>query len=176
MKKTFLLICLFPLFTYAQKIPDFGLHKVHIVSEDKTIQAETLPVNSDPELHNNRFYFWYSANMIHSTQGGFSGRLLNGNYKEFYGNKTLREEGNFREGLKDGIWKSWNENGNLAQQYTWKKGILFGKFILCDENGYIKKSGKYKNGVLMVRDSVSFLRKLEFFRKGKNGTHSSDSN
>jgi hypothetical protein len=167
MKKILLLISLFPLFTYAQKLPDFGLDKVHIINNDQNILAETIPVNSEPDLYNDRFYFWYSSNRIHSTQGGYSGRLLNGNYKEFYPSKALKEEGCFKEGLKDGIWKTWNEDGNLAQQYTWKKGLLSGKFIICDEKGYIKQSGKYKNGILSVRDSVSLWQKLEFFKKNK---------
>jgi antitoxin component YwqK of YwqJK toxin-antitoxin module len=109
------------------------MDKVHIVDSDQNIQAETIPVNSEPDLYNDRFYFWYSSNRIHSTQGGYSGRLLNGNYKEFYPGKALKEEGYFKEGLKDGIWKSWNEYGNLVEQYTWKKGLLSGKFIRCDE-------------------------------------------
>jgi antitoxin component YwqK of YwqJK toxin-antitoxin module len=167
MKNILLLICLFPLFTCAQKLPDFGLDKVHIVNDGQNIQAETIPVNSEPELHNNRFYYWYSSNKIHSTQGGYSGRLLNGNYKEFYPDKTLKEEGDFKEGLKDGIWKDWNPHGDLSQQYTWKKGLLSGKFIICDEKGYIKQSGKYHDGVLMVKDSVSFWHKLDFFKKNK---------
>jgi hypothetical protein len=167
MKKILLLICLFPLCTHAQKLPDFGMDKVHIVDSDQNIQAETIPVNSEPDLYNDRFYFWYSSNRIHSTQGGYSGRLLNGNYKEFYPGKALKEEGYFKEGLKDGIWKSWNEYGNLVEQYTWKKGLLSGKFIRCDEKGYIRQSGKYRNGILLARDSVSLWQKLEFFKKNK---------
>jgi len=175
MKKLLLLICLLPLFSHAQKLPDFGLDKVHIVNGDQHIQAETIPVNSGPELHNDRFYFWYSANRIHSTQGGYSGRLLNGDYKEFYPDKTLKEEGTFKEGLKDGIWKTWNENGSLVQQYTWKKGLLSGKFIICDDKGYIRASGKYKNGTLLVRDSVTLWKKLEFFKKDKAANQSTKS-
>jgi hypothetical protein len=167
MKKLLLVVCLFPLFTYAQKLPDFGLDKVHVVNSDQNIMAETIPVNSEPKLRDDRFYFWYSSNRIHSTQGGYTGRLLNGNYKEFYPDKTLKEEGNFRDGLKDGIWKTWNQNGNILQQYTWKKGLLSGNFIICDDKGYIKQSGKYKNGTLQVRDSISIWQKLEFFKRNK---------
>lgn len=167
MKRTLLLFCLFPLFSFAQKLPDFGIDKVHIINGDKNIQAEILPVSSEPDLYNDRFYFWYSSNTIHSTQGGYSGRLLNGNYKEFYPNKTLKEEGNFKNGLKEGLWKDWNDAGNLMQQYTWKKGLRSGKFIVCDEKGYIKQSGYYKNDILQSSDSTSFWQKLEFYKKKK---------
>lgn len=168
--KAIFIVLLLPVLALGQQLPPSGLDKIHIITDVLNIQAETLPVSDAPELHNDRFYFWYSANVIHSTQGGFSGRLLNGWYKAYYPNKNLQEEGIFKEGLKDGIWKTWNENGNLIEQYTWKKGLRSGKYFLCDDKGYIRESGAYKNNVLQAKDTSSFWRKLEFYKKKKADT------
>jgi hypothetical protein len=161
---------LLPVFGFAQQMPASGFDKVHIIADGLNIQAEILPVSDAPELCNDRFYFWYSSNTIHSTQGGFSGRLLNGSYKEYFPNKNLKEEGVFKEGLKEGIWKTWNESGNLIRQYTWKKGLRSGKYFLCNEKGYITETGTYKNNMLKVKDTTSFWKKLEFYKKKKTDT------
>ena len=126
---------------YAQKMPDRGFNKIRIQDTSKTILAEINPVNHQPKPKAGLYYFWYGANLIHFTQGGYSGKLLNGEYNEYYLNKNLKEQGFFKAGLKDGIWKSWNEDGSLAQQATWKKGIL------------------------LLPDSASFWRRLNIFRK-----------
>jgi len=76
MKRLFYLIALLPSFCFAQKLPDFGFDKVRIADQDKIIQAEILPVSAEPARKPDRFYYWYSANMIHVTQGGYSGNLL----------------------------------------------------------------------------------------------------
>jgi hypothetical protein len=169
-RRIFFIVLLLPLWGFGQQLPPSGMDRVHIATDSLNIQAETLPVSEAPDLHNDRLYFWYSANTIHSTQGGFSGRLLNGTYKSYYPNKNLKEAGVFKEGLKDGIWKTWNENGNLVRQYTWKKGLRSGKYFLCNEQGYIRESGTYKNNVLQARDTTSFWRKLEFYKKKKTDT------
>jgi hypothetical protein len=125
MKKIIIaLLLLVPLLASAQKMPDMGLNKFRINEPDKTIVAETNEVSSAPTPKPGLFYFWYSANMIHSTQGGFSGTLLNGMYTEYYLNKNLKEQGIFKKGLKDGAWKSWKEDGTLSETVTWKKGIV----------------------------------------------------
>jgi hypothetical protein len=112
---------------YAQNLPDMGNTKVRIVEADKTTLAELNPVTSHPPLKSNLFYFWYSANAIHATQGGFSGKLLNGPYTEFYLNKNLKEQGVYKKGLKDGIWKDWNEDGTLSKAITWRRGVMMNK-------------------------------------------------
>jgi hypothetical protein len=121
-----IIVLLLPLFAgsaYAQKLPAFGFEKVHITEADKIIQAEVIPVSSAPRIKPNCFYYWYSANAIHFTQGGYSGQLLNGVYTEYYLNKNLKEQGRFKKGLKDGSWKSWNEDGTVNKVFWWKNGI-----------------------------------------------------
>ncbi|CAN5280424.1 hypothetical protein BH09BAC6_BH09BAC6_10840 [soil metagenome] len=125
MKKTLvLLFSLFSVYVYGQKLPDYGFDKVRISDSTKTVLAEIMPVTSAPAIKSNLYYFWYSANKIHSTQGGYSGKLLNGRYIEYFLNKNLKEQGTFKKGLKEGIWKSWNEDGMLRQVIMWKSGSV----------------------------------------------------
>ncbi len=148
-RNTLILIFMFSaLSAAAQKIPDYGLNKVRITAEDKTIQAEIKPVSSEPEPETDRQYYWYSSNHIHFTQGGFSGRLLNGKYIAYYLNKNIEEEGIFDKGLKKGIWKNWDNTGNLMQSYSWKKGWKEGNYSLFDEHGNLKETGRYHNNLL----------------------------
>ena len=75
------------------------------------------------QTKNDRYYFWYMNKVIHSTQGGYTGQLLNGHYIAFYPDKNLKEEGNFKAGLKDGVWKTWDQKGNLNGVSNWDEGI-----------------------------------------------------
>ncbi len=129
---------------YGQKIPETGIN-VRITQADKTIVAEIKAVNAEFKINPAATYFWYGSNTIHQTQGGFSARLLNGTYNEYYLNKNLKEQGVFNKGLKTGLWKDWSENGLLLQTVTYSKGIRSGPFLLYDETGKPKQSGKYKN-------------------------------
>ncbi|WP_369434704.1 hypothetical protein ABZR88_02510 [Mucilaginibacter yixingensis] len=129
-------------------MPDLGLNKVRVVENGSTILLETNPVNSGPEIDPHLTYYWYSSNHVHTTQGGYSGRLLNGAYSEFYENKELKEQGKFKKGLKSGEWKKWNEQGKLLAIVTWHEGIQSGDFSVFDEDGKLKQSGVYRNGLL----------------------------
>lgn len=133
---------------HAQKLPDMGLYKIHVNEADKNILAEINPVESVPELQTDRFYYWYSSGRIKMTQGGYSGKLLNGQYTEFYFNKNLKEQGEFRKGLKNGLWKNWAENGKLIQAINWTNGIRSGGFEIYDEKGNLKQKGNYSHDVL----------------------------
>jgi len=142
MKKILILIFfLIPSCLYAQKMPDRGFNKVRVTDSGLTIMAEIIPVDHPPKAKPGIYYFWYGANLIHATQGGYSGKLLNGEYDEYYQNKNLKQKGVFKKGLKDGDWKTWNEDGSLSRLATWK------------------------NGVIVLPDSVSFWKKLNIFRK-----------
>lgn len=109
---------------YAQKLSDYGIDKVRIIETDKIIEVEIIPFNSKPGIKSDRFYYWYDDNSIHSSQGGYSGKLLNGLYEAYYLNHNLKEQGTFKKGLKDGAWKSWKEDGTLSQAANWKNGVL----------------------------------------------------
>jgi antitoxin component YwqK of YwqJK toxin-antitoxin module len=104
-------------------VDDNDYSQIRIIDSMQEIRADVLPFKSEPKIKNDRYYFWYFNNKIHSTQGGYNGQLLNGHYVAFYPDKNLKEEGNFKKGLKDGEWKSWNPNGDLTNVITWNEGI-----------------------------------------------------
>src|ERR1700743_640462 len=125
MKRILFIVLLFGTdLAYAQKLPALDTNRVRITEKDQTILAQINPINSTPKIKSGLFYYWYSANGIHYSQGGFSGKLLNGTYNEFYADKNLKQQGAFNNGLKDGIWKSWNEDGTLSSDTKWKNGLV----------------------------------------------------
>lgn len=107
----------------AQRMPEEGPNKVRIILAEKSIVAELNPVSFSPRAKVGLFYYWYAANSIHQTQGGYSGTLLNGLYTEYFANKSLKEQGSFVKGLKHGIWKAWDEDGKLISETNWKNGV-----------------------------------------------------
>jgi len=145
MKKLLPLIFLLALGkAYAQRPFAYDDSKITITDTGQTVQAEILPSKSDPKIQNDRYYFWYIPNSIHSTQGGFNGQLLNGNYAAYYSDKNLKEQGAFKKGLKDGVWKTWNRKGDLTGVVNWN------------------------NGVVVPQSSGSVLSKLPFGKKNNN--------
>lgn len=168
MKKALLLLLLCPVFSFGQKLPDYGLDKIRVVFADYTIVAEITPVDNEPKKTPGLYYYWYHSNTIHATQGSFSGTLLNGVYTAYFANKSLKEQGSFRNGLKNGLWRSWYENGNLAEIIKWEIGIKSGKYELYDANGVMKESGKYRHNNLVLKDSISIWKRLNFFKNKKH--------
>lgn len=149
MKRTLcFLLCLCSNYLMAQKMPDYGFDRVRITQEDKVLQFETLPVKGHPIPKPELWYFWYSANRIQNTQGGYSGKPLNGDYHSYYLNKNMMEAGSFHNGLKNGTWKSWTPEGALRETITWKDGILTGEFQKYDDAGKLRLAGRYKNGLM----------------------------
>lgn len=71
-----------------------------------------------------KFYFWYSAQHVISTQGASSGTLLHGDFEGFYDNKQLAQKGAFNRGLKHGEWMYWRPDGTLQSTQKWSKGEL----------------------------------------------------
>lgn len=165
-KLTIILFAMLSVNVYGQDISELGIYKVHVTQSDKSIIAEIRPVGSAPSPEQNRLYYWFSSNTIKQTQGGYSGHLLNGPYKEFYLNKNLKEQGEFNKGLKTGVWKSWSPDGILLQQITWKNGIKSGAFALYDEKGHLKQKGNYKNDTAEEEAvHTSFWKKINIFKK-----------
>jgi antitoxin component YwqK of YwqJK toxin-antitoxin module len=103
---------------------DGDYNDISIIDSTQEIRAQVLAYKTDPKIKNDRYYFWYLKNIIHSTQGGYNGQLLNGHYVAFYPDKNLKEQGNFKTGLKDGEWKTWNPKGDLTGITEWNEGIL----------------------------------------------------
>lgn len=149
---------------FGQQYPkDVLSHKVIVNHGDRTIVAYTKPFKpGNPKT--DRQYYWFKHNAIGSTQGGYSGKPLNGPFQEFYANKQLSVAGNMNLGLKHGVWKSWNQAGQLSEDYTWSKGIKSGLYHRYDSLGKAMETGVYKNNLLngkqitLIGDSVKVIR------------------
>ncbi|WP_026898454.1 toxin-antitoxin system YwqK family antitoxin [Daejeonella oryzae] len=148
----FAIVYVFLIFTinsvYSQQKIDLGLNKVRIYESDLSILAEIHPIKSMGQIYTDRDYYWCSANEIHSTQGGFGGKLLNGTYIEYFPNKNLRVYGYYRNGLKNGVWKSWNSCGKLNAYVTWSNGHKNGRYMYYSESGNIQEQGVYHKDLL----------------------------
>ncbi len=120
--------------------------KVTVNHPDHTVVAYLKPVKS-VSTESKRTYSWFSGNQIRTTQGGYSGRLLNGLYEDFYLDKNLKETGYFAKGLKQGLWKSWNVEGVLKEELNWDKGQKTGDYAKYSEAGVMLEKGVYKNGL-----------------------------
>lgn len=126
---------------------DYLTHKVIVNEVDRTIVAYVKPVKQ-VTLDTDKRYYWFSNDQINSTQGGFSGKLLNGCYEEFYADKNLKEKGSLDKGLKAGVWKRWDEKGNLKDDYTWDLGRRNGIYHKYDSVGKVLETGRYKKDLL----------------------------
>lgn len=67
-------------------------------------------------------YYWYDGTTIHTTQEGYDGRVLDGEYKVAYPNNNLKEKGWFSHGIKDGKWQYWQPDGTIKEVQVWKEG------------------------------------------------------
>jgi len=47
---------------------------------------------------------------------------LNGSFKEYHTDGTLKSEGNYSNGQKDGQWKEYLPNGELSKTIKFKRG------------------------------------------------------
>lgn len=130
--------------SYVEKMLTYGVTAQY---PDHQINAHVKPTGTVRAL-NDREYYWFSGSQINITQGGYSGKLLNGGYEDLYTNKNLKASGAFDEGLKSGVWKSWTEEGILKDEYTFDKGLKNGAYIKYDTAGKVKEKGVYHQGLL----------------------------
>jgi hypothetical protein len=93
------------------------------VSIKATVLNKAIPVKADPGAT----YYWYSMNKILGTQGGYEGKLLDGQYDSFYYNNNLKEQGFYKKGLPNGAWKKWDSTGTLSEITLWHRGYKEGK-------------------------------------------------
>lgn len=146
----------------AQNILKEQTSKVTTVEPDGSVTAYVLPLRREPVIDPDVTYYWFKAGRIHKTQGGFSGRLLNGHFTSFYLTKNLKEEGDFKKGTKSGLWLSWLENGVLERTAYYRNGLENGRFFTYDDSGIVKQTGRMKRGKLhgniktyVTQDSVA---------------------
>jgi len=132
-------------------------------SDDTHVRAE-ITSQSAPEdyLSNQTWYFWYHKDTIIQAQGAYNGKLLHGEYKEFFSNWKPKVDGTFRYGKKVGEWKFWDDNGYLRKIGHWRGGHETGRFRLYNDKGALVQKGKMKKGEVDEKDHrlSKFLNKI----------------
>lgn len=131
---------------YAQKTMDLLVNnRVILHSDGYIIYADVAREPSKQKADTRLFYYWYSANDIKKTKGGFQGKLLHGQYTKFYANKNLHTQGKFKKGIQVGEWKYWYHNGELSEIKHWRKKGTVADFEMFDQQGTLIRTGKYRN-------------------------------
>lgn len=135
------------------------------------VETEVTSVNRHKKIKPNdmRIYTWGFAGQIQSSQGGYAGRLLHGDYTSINNDHSLREQGAYWYGLKDKEWKYWNANGRMRKLVTWKRGVLSGDFADFDEEGNMLRYGTNRKNQLQGK-VVYYVQnkpsKVEYYSHG----------
>lgn len=149
-KYLFIILLFFSIPASAQGLKDIFKREAyqHTITskEDKTVFQLQESSFNPKRIEDFKDYYWYSNNQIKITQGGYSGRLLNGNYKIFYLDRSLKEQGLFENGLKTGMWIKWSQQGKVYERANFKKGLLAGSFFRYNNLGEVLESGNYQDG------------------------------
>jgi hypothetical protein len=119
---------------------------VCINSPDSSVKAFTLNEGTRTKTKEGCIYYWYGNNSIHSTENGFSGRLLHGKYTSFYPDHNLRSQGMFDHGLKTGTWITWYPTGLVHETFHYSRGKLSGAYEVYDPSGKLLTRIYYRNG------------------------------
>lgn len=124
----------------------------------------------DENAKKNYVYTWYKYNIIYRTLGGYDGRLLNGEYTQFYKNGSLKEKGFYRLGCKKGKWRIWYKNGQLKEFSIYKHGLKNGKEVVYDNTGKRSEVSYYRNGLKhgnCYYYNMDTIVKKEYYQKGE---------
>jgi hypothetical protein len=154
MKLRLLLLLFSPVLAFSQKMPEIeALNRVILNHKDSIIYAYLLPTEDGEKVKvsDKYWYNWYAQHDIKETRGGFDGKLLHGQYTEYYESKDLKKKGILKKGLKRGKWKSWYKNGQISEIVYYKNGLKDGKFILFTSSGKQIEKGKYNKGVKKIK-------------------------
>ncbi|QRQ61135.1 toxin-antitoxin system YwqK family antitoxin [Sphingobacterium multivorum] len=119
--------------------------------------------------NSDKTYVWYESNQLHQTMGGYSGKLLNGQFTHYFPNKNLSDQGLYVKGLKQGVWRHWYPNGNLKSESQWMANIEEGTFVRYDEQGNWIQRGYLKEGKLhgSIENKTSDVISYQYFDLGK---------
>ncbi len=134
--------------TFAQKAKQEETHVIHVNNPDSMVEAYIYYHNPKLKTEEQRFYHWYSNNLIHASEGGFDGKLLHGTYIVSFPNNSLKEKGTYEDGLKTGEWKKWYPNGVIRETSEWSNGQKDGSYCLFSSGGQKVLEAKYKDGKL----------------------------
>lgn len=122
-----LFLCAFPLLGTAQDNPhwDVKRHQRAYYGEDGIRhQFSYLAEMKEMATRVKRNYAWFDNKVIHTTQGSYSGKLLDGPYREYHINRQLKVQGGYKKGLPKGRWYHWDDGGQLISIRAYHKGKL----------------------------------------------------
>ncbi len=159
---------------HAQKlsldVDDYYLKQtVSLWRDTLKIQAHILAEDEKVKIKDNIMYFWYKGGNIHHTRGAVSGKVLHGDYIEYFGDDNLRAKGCFVLGIRVGNWKTWHHNGEIASITQYKKGVEDGTFVEFDSTGTITRKGDFKKGELDGKVFIYKDEKVAEVQKYKDG-------
>jgi hypothetical protein len=138
--------------TYAQKKYERQLvhDRVVINSPDSTVVTFVWPIqNREVKPQEDKVYYWFKADKVRTSRGGYGGKVLHGDYTVFYIDQNLKEKGRFSRGLKTGTWKSWYPNGELKEIVQWSGGQRHGVYKSYRSDHTMYRSGEYEEGQLL---------------------------
>ncbi|TND10227.1 MAG: hypothetical protein FD123_475 [Bacteroidetes bacterium] len=169
---SFLLLLLFHFSCLpAQKIPGkIKTYTVHLSCSDYTAKATVLNTPAVSKAKPELTYYWYAANKVNQTQGGFDGKLLDGIYTAHYLDNNLKEKGKFVKGLKQGAWINWHANGKIREQVKYRDGRNHGEYRAYDENGRLVKREFFRKGLLHGKSETYMndsLKTTTYYKEGK---------
>lgn len=161
----------FSAFIFSQKI-DKEIYLKHSFKQDGLSYQFTVLSDDRVGVFNynkNKYYYWFKAQKVLSTQGGASGLLLNGLFETFYENKQLNSKGKFRKGLKNGEWIYWRTDGSIERLEHWKNGTKYGKELIYDEKGVLTEAIDYKcqSYTKTTFDKDGVILSTKKYKKGK---------
>lgn len=127
---------------------------VYINGPDSSVHANAITNSIKRKPKMGHAYYWYNRNSILSSDGGFSGRLLHGNYTSYFHNHNLKCQGVFDRGLKQGIWITWFSNGKVSERTHYSGGVVDGARELYDSTGDMRMLIYYRNGVRAGKTTI----------------------
>lgn len=133
---------------FSQKVSENSNFPIRVMVGDSVVKAEAKVVKKSFNLVEDRVYYWYFSNKIHSTQGSFEGKLLHGDFSSFYRDGNLRTKGKFKNGLQEGKWTEWYNNGLTQNRYCCERGQRQGNYFHYGEDGYLLYKAHYTKNKL----------------------------
>lgn len=141
---------------------------------DANFRYEFYTTGKKTKPKDDKIYYWFKGGLIHNTQSGMAGELLQDKFVKMYHSNQLAEQGTFKKGLKIGLWKTWHTNGMIETTQKWNNGLQYGSFFRYNENGLIVQKGNFKYGKkhgtwidYIKKDTVVYKRSLIFIKNAK---------
>lgn len=141
---------------------------------DANFRYEFYTTNKKIKAKDNKIYYWFKGGLIHNTQSGMTGELLQDKFIKMYHSNQLAEQGVFKKGLKVALWKTWYPSGVLETTQKWSNGLKTGDFFRFNENGLVIEKGNFKKGKkhgtwidYIKKDTVVYKKGVVFIKKIK---------